>query len=335
MNSRIRILLPLLVVLALGLTACGGPSTPASEPLETITLGAETSLLPATVWVAEHEGFFREEGLEVEIRDYDSGRNALKAMLAGEDLDVVTAAQTPIVFNSFDREDFALFATMVSSFEDLKLAVRVDRGISAVADLKGKRIGVTLGSTGHFYLALVLAENDLAISDVELVDLNASELPVVLAEGQVDAITTWEPHIYNVTNALGDDVTLMTGPPSFREDFYFVAMKGWLAGHEEAAERFVRAVIRAEAFIEANREESITIVAERLNGGDEELVAALWDKFEFGISLDQTLLTTLEDEARWALAEGYTTNAELPNYLGFVDLGALDEVKPEAVTIIR
>lgn len=51
--------------------------------------------------------------------------------------------------------------------------------------------------------------------------------------------------------------------------------------------------------------------------------------------LDQTILMSLEDEARWAMREGLTDKKEPPNYLDFIYVDALEQVKPETVTIIR
>ena len=51
--------------------------------------------------------------------------------------------------------------------------------------------------------------------------------------------------------------------------------------------------------------------------------------------LDQTILVSLEDEARWAMKERLTDKKEIPNYLDFIFIDALEQAKPEAVTIIR
>ena len=60
-----------------------------------------------------------------------------------------------------------------------------------------------------------------------------------------------------------------------------------------------------------------------------------WDEFVFELSLDQSLLISLEDEARWAIKNNLTDKKEIPNFFNFIYTQALEEVKPEAVTIIR
>ena len=89
-----------------------------------IILGVETSILPSPVWVAENKRYFQEEGLNVKIKEFGSGRSALKTMLTEGNLDMVTCAQTPVMFNSFTRNDYAIIAAMVYSDSDVKVLAR-------------------------------------------------------------------------------------------------------------------------------------------------------------------------------------------------------------------
>ena len=68
---------------------------------------------------------------------------------------------------------------------------------------------------------------------------------------------------------------------------------------------------------------------------EETILASIWDDFVFELSLEQSLLTILEDEARWAIKNGFTNKTKVPNYLGYFYLDAMKAVKPEAVTIIK
>ncbi len=304
-------------------------------PVEKINFGVELSLLPAMVWVAERNGYFQEEGLDVNIKGFDSGRSAMSAMLdEGAELDMVTVAQTPFVFNSFKRDDYAIIAVMVFSNNDVKVVGRKDRGIEAPSDLRGKRVGVTKGSTGHYVISLFLSKHGLTLSNVELVDLKATELPEALAAGKVDAICTWEPHVWKAKKLLGKNARVFLEPDIFREDFYFVVKKDFIKKHPEALKRFLRAMGKAEAFIGSNKEMAMTIVSERLNI-DREFIASVWPDYSYQLLLDQTILMTLELEARWAIKNKLTDKAKVPNYLNFIYQDALKAVKPEAVTIIR
>lgn len=306
----------------------------AQEMKKDIILGCETSILTSAVWIAEKKGYFREEGLNVKIKEFDSGRNALASLLRNKDMDICTAAQTPVVFHGFNRNDFAIMAAMVYSYNDVKVLARRDKGIKEPNDLRGRKIGITKGSTGHFLLNLFLNYNGLSCSEVDEIDLNASELPQALVDGRVDAISTWEPHIMNAIKLLGEKALLLPSEDVFREDFYFVVLRSFTKDNPETLKMFLKAVEKGEGFIRENKEEAITIVSERLKI-DKECTASVWDDFNFQLILDQSIFISLEVQARWAIREGLTEKKEVPNYLHFIYMDALEEVKPEAVTIIR
>ena len=73
MKRTISIVVTVAILVAAVIGAgCAGIEKP-PEPLEKITFGVETSILPSAVWVAENKGYFEEEGLDVEIKEFDSG----------------------------------------------------------------------------------------------------------------------------------------------------------------------------------------------------------------------------------------------------------------------
>ena len=338
MNKKIILIVIVIVIIALGAGSYFWLGLKQPEkytgPVEKIIFGVETSLLPSAVWVAENRGYFQEQGLDIEIKEFDSGKNALKTMLNEGGLDMVTVAQTPVMLNSFSRNDYAIIAGMVFSNDDVKMLGRQDKGIKTPSDLKGKKIGTTKGSTGHFFISLFLSSNDLGLSDVEIIDFKATELTPALADGQVDAISTWEPHISNAQKLLGEKAVLFKSKDIFREDFYFVSNEDFIKNHPDALRRFLSAIDKANTFTKNNKAEAINIVSQRLKI-DREATALLWEIFEFKLFLDQTILITLEDEARWAIANNLTDATKVPNYLDSIYFDALEKVKPEAVTIIH
>ncbi|HEX2966871.1 MAG TPA: ABC transporter substrate-binding protein [Syntrophorhabdaceae bacterium] len=326
--NKIRLALLLALLFAL-LSACNRNSP---VQVEKIVLGTETVAHASPVWIAERKGYFKEEGLDVEIQEFESGRTALRTMLNQDGISIVTAAQTPVVFNSFGRNDYAIVGNMVYSDKDLKILTRRNGTISAPSDLRGKTFGITAGSSGHFFLSLFLTYNGLKMTDVKTIDMEATRLPQALIDGRVDAIATWEPHIYRAKKALGDRTHLMPSGGIYREDYYFVARKDFIQQHPEALRRFLRAIEKGEEFIRKNKKEAMDIVGQRLKM-DREILDATWDDFQFRLSLDQPLVVALEDEARWAIRNKLTGSTKVPNFLDYVYADALKAVKPGAVTI--
>jgi ABC-type nitrate/sulfonate/bicarbonate transport system substrate-binding protein len=302
-----------------------------SGPVEKITLGAETSLLTAAVWIADEKGFFEEYGLDLEIVEFESGKASFNDML-NNGVDISTVAPTPIMFNSFERDDFSIFATFVSSTEDVKVIARKDSGINQAKDLIGKKIGTPAGTTGQFFLSSYLTFRGVDYSEIEEVDISPSNLPNALNNGEVDAIVIWEPHAYNAINLLGGNSIHLPSPEVYDETFNFMVMDNYVENNPEVLVRFLKALDKATKFIENNKEESQRIVADRLKL-DIEVMTVLWKDFVFDITLEQSLILTLEAEAQWAINNNLTEATEIPNYLDYINIDALREVKPESITI--
>ncbi len=102
-------------MLLLLIAGCGQK---APQQLEKIVLGPVATVNASPIWIAENKGYFREEGLEVEIKEFASGPAALQTLLDVKGVDLATAAQTPIVFNSFHRNDYAIIGGMGYSDND-------------------------------------------------------------------------------------------------------------------------------------------------------------------------------------------------------------------------
>jgi len=94
------------------------------------------------------------------------------------------------------------------------------------------------------------------------------------------------------------------------------------------------AVNRGIMFIKENQERTKTIVTKWLKQ-DSDMIQHLWDEYVFELFMDQALLISLAGETRWAIANKLTDKTKVPNYMQFIYLQGLEQVKPEAVTIIH
>ena len=299
-------------------------------PVEKITLAAYAGGTGTLVYVAEDQGFFEENGLEVTIKDYESGKAAADSLLDGE-ADICTSADFVFVSNSFDHADLRVFGTVATS-EVKELVARKDKGITTIDDLIGKKIGVTKRSGGEFALGRFLIFNALSYEDVELADLKPNEIVEAVLNGDIDAGFTWDPNVYNIKEKLGDNAMSWTGG----QDFYFVLLtkEDWIKNNPAAAERFIKSVLEAEDYIKDNSEEAKEFVKNRFDY-ESDYIDYSWPKQEFAVILEQAMLITFEDQARWRIKQGLTDATEVPNYLYYIYMDALEKVKPEAVKIIR
>jgi NitT/TauT family transport system substrate-binding protein len=299
-------------------------------PIEKITLAAYAGDTGSLVYIAQEQGYFAKNRLDVTIKDYEAGKLAVDALITGE-ADISTSADFVFVSNSFDHTNLRVLGT-VATYENKELITRKDKGITTISDLIGKKIGVTKNSGGEFTLGLLLTFNAISQQDVELVDLKPSEIVEAVVNGDVDAGFTWDPNVYEIKQALGDIALSWNG----YSDFYFVVLtkKDWIENNPAAAEGFMKSLLETEEYIKTNSEASKEFVMNRF---DYELdyMDYSWPKQKYAVVLPQAMLIAFEDQARWRIQNNLTDATEVPNYLNYIYLDALEEVKPEVVTIIR
>ncbi len=337
MLKKIFIGMAVLAVVIVGLSLYAWRQTPSSTstgPVEKIVVGTTASgVFAAPLWVAEQQGYFQQEGLDTDIRVLSAANVALKTMLEDGTLDMVSVAQTPVVFHSFVRNDYAIIAAMADSDNSHKLLARKDRGIYTPNDLKGKAIGVTKGASGQFFLDVFLLSHSINLAEVEIIDLAAGALAQALVEGRVDAIATWEPHIFHAQRLLGANACLFDTHNIVRTKFYLVAVRNFIAQHPGAIQKFLKAIKRAEIFIQEHNNVALDIASQRIKM-DRELAKVVWDDLTFRLVLDQSVIDVLETEARWVIHNKFTEKTTVPNYLPFIFVDGLKAVKPGAVTIV-
>jgi NitT/TauT family transport system substrate-binding protein len=291
--------------------------------------------LSAPFMVAHTKGYFAEHGLlNVTLIPYVGGHRALRAIFAGE-ADIATASDLPTMFHSFTRDDYAVLFTFVTSDHDVKVITRHDTGIRTAADLAGKTIGATLGASSHFFLKSFLVYHQVNTDNINLINVSPEDMTKALQNGEVDAVSTWEPFAYETVQALGRNALTISRPEAFyQETFNAIAQKPYIHNNKEIIYRIARSIDKAINFIRNNEEPSQAIVRQFFPG-DTALLSAIWQDFVFDLSLDQSLLVTLENEARWAINNGLVEAKTHPNYLHYLYLDAVKAVRPEAVSVIH
>jgi sulfonate transport system substrate-binding protein len=305
----------------------------ANEPLEKVVIAHSRLPYAALAQIAQQSGFFRQEGLEAVPLVYDYGKPALEAVVAGK-ADFATVAETPTMLAIMNRADLAILATIQVSRKSHAMVARKDFGITAPQHLIGKRIGVTPGTSGDFYLYAYLLTKEIPREKVAVVNMKPQELPSALARGDVDAIVTWAPILMQAQKEAGGRGVTFLDDEIYTMRFNLVATKDFARRHPKQVKKMLRALLTAEEFAARNPQDAQRLVA-GFCGMDLQTVSELWEASSFRVSLEEGLLLSLEDESQWAVASGLTRNRTIPNYLDFVYLDGLRSVAPKAVGITR
>lgn len=308
------------------------PKKPYSGPLEKIALSAVSSSTSGLLLIAHANGYFRDNGLEVTFKLLPTGPEGLKQLQASR-IDVAHVADFVLVREIFRDARSLRCLGSIAATDVNQLIARKDKGILQPRDLKGKRIGVAQATQSEYYLGQFLSFHNLVWQDIEVVNLNPPALTEALANGKVDAVMVWEPYIYEIKKRLEDKIISWSGQNG--QQFYniLVSRDQFIQAKPEALVRLFRALKQAEAFVKQNNEAALKIAAQQLKV-DASVLKNEWGSSTYEVSLDQTLLITMEDQARWMINNKLTDQTRLPNYLDYIDAEPLAKVDPKAVRII-
>jgi len=286
----------------------------------------------ATIYVAKAKGYWEEQGLDVILKPFTMGRLCLDALLGGR-ADAAFMAETPPMLAAFKNQPIRLVAAMESSNKNTKVLVRKDLGISKPADLLGKKVAVSIGTNGEFFMAAYLKANGIDRNKLKVIHLSPADMVTAIAQGGVVAVFTWEPHITNAKKILGDKAEMWFGGKIYREGFYLAVMENYLKENPKVVEGLLRGMIKAEKFIKENPDEALKIIAPRVNM-QLELLKSIWQWYDIRISLDQFHLDTLTREGQWAMDTGIAPKgSKLPDYGKVLEPKPLRQIDPSRVTI--
>ncbi len=283
--------------------------------------------------IAFVEGYFRDQGLDVEMQLHTSGKAAVKSLLEGN-ADLAELGDIPFMLSVMRGAKIKLITTMNTTENILTVVANKSTGIQTPKDLKGKKIGITFGTGGHFFLSAFLTVNGISLKEVELVNLKPNDLVAAIGNGEIDAVSTWQPHGLRSQERLGDNAIVFSSRGIHRETWNIAGNDDFIKKNPGIIERTLRALRKAEELVKNNPDKAIDDTA-NYTGSDREQFAKVWSDIDFGLTLDQSLLITLEDETRWAIENNLVDTTDRPNYLEFLYFDGLDAVKPGAVTVIR
>jgi NitT/TauT family transport system substrate-binding protein len=320
----------LMILVALSLLSCTKPAVP--EKAEKLRIAIYPDTVSALIYIAQEQGFFKRHGLDVSLENYQTGVFAVNGLIASK-ADVATATEFVLAVQGFKRGDLRVIAA-ISFSDSMEVVARRDRGIKKPEDLRGKIVGVPKTTIAEFFLNNFLNFKAILPGEVRTVDLKPADLVRALSEGKIDAASCFPPFSDTMKKNLAGNA--ISWAIQGGQDYHLVVMirDELIKNRPLAVTGLLRGVIEAEDFLRKDKNEAQAIV-ERALGLDHESVVNTWAKTRFRVRLDQSLLTLLEDEGRWAIRNNLADGKKVPNYLNFLYLDGLGKINPDAVTVIR
>lgn len=302
------------------------------DPPKKLTIAEASQPVFALVYIAEHEGYFADEGLDVNYKSFTSGRDALNSVIAGE-ADLATVFETPVVLRAAEGQALSILTTLHKSNANTALVARRDRNISKPADLRGKTIGVSTGTNGEFFLYQLLTSHGIPLSEVNFINTKPQVMAETLRNGSVDAVATWNPNLYNAKQAIPSANRVAFFSNIYTELSVLTGKREYVANNSETVQRVLNALFRAEQFLQTNEKEGLRIVIQQLKTQPEATIRAVWGDAKPDLSLDNILLSILRREAIWFKEKGILKGS-IPEFRVAIDSRFLKNVKPEAVTLL-
>ncbi|MBF0555211.1 MAG: NrtA/SsuA/CpmA family ABC transporter substrate-binding protein [Nitrospirae bacterium] len=295
-----------------------------------VKLGGPKNISMAAI-VAEKEGYFRSEGLNVESSNIQTGKVAMDALLSGN-IDFAIIVDTNIAFVKFQPgSDIEIICSIGTKFDD-GIVARKDKGIQSIKDLKGKTVAVTTGTTNHIFAYRLLAQNGLE-KDVKFMNLTPPAIQASLLTGDIAAGSIWEPFRYNVMKQLNSNAVEFVDPNAYKAYAIVAVRKKYAEEHGQEIVKFLNALIRGEEFIRKHRDEAIGILAHEMDM-DKNVLKAIWKEYDVSVMLEPGMLQTIKSEGKWIkeTQRGFD-DRPVPSYDDVVNPAFLKKIAPQRVIL--
>jgi ABC-type nitrate/sulfonate/bicarbonate transport system substrate-binding protein len=306
-----------------------GLSSARADGLSLAVADGPVSLL---IYVAQAEDYFRREGVVVQTKECSSGRACFQLLSEGS-VDIATGAELLVTLNRTKRPELAIIATICTSSHQIKLVARRSGGIVIPKQLVNKRVGTVAGTSAQYFLDSWLLFHEIDPKQVSVVMFAPDQLVAALQRREVDAIAIWEPLASAALAALADDGLAMRNPRVYTQHFSLMTERRTIGARDADLGKFIRALIRAQDLIATDPSKARSILRAR-PGIDPSLAEVSLKENDYRLRLDQTLLTTMSSQTRWAVREGYIdSRAKTDAAAEAVEPSLLRQAAPTAVTL--
>ncbi|MBK8321989.1 MAG: ABC transporter substrate-binding protein [Betaproteobacteria bacterium] len=287
-----------LAALAVGAMVAFGAQAQAPEKKKiTIAVGGKNLFYYLPLSVAERQGYFKEQGLEVEIPDFAGGAKALQALVGGS-ADMVSGAFEHTI-NMAAKKQPIKAVVLQAKYSSIVLLLPKDKAAKykGPADLKGLKVGVTApGSSTNMFVNNILAKGGLKPTDIAVVGVGAGSGAVAAMEkGEIDAMSNLDPVITQLEAtgkyvAVADSRTEKGMNEIYGGDYHASVIyitEEFIRKNPNTVQAVVNAIVRANRWIaKATPQEIVDLMPDAYKAGNPSLYKAGLLKNMIGYSED-------------------------------------------------
>ena len=272
------------IAAAVALTTIFSAATPSFAADTKVRIGMSVGINMMPTLVAIDQGYFKDAGIDFEQKPLTRGSVAIEALSAGS-LEFAESAHA--AFIAANSKGIPLVGVAVASrgFYGKMVGSNANASLKNLEDLKGKRIGIQVGTGVHTVFLMLLEEAGLKESDFQIKNVRVNDMPAAMASsaGQFDAVMGWDPHMTRIVQGgYGKEVI---SARRFEEmahityPFILSTTEDVLKKNPEMVQKVVNVYAKAHKFIRENKDKALDVymnyLKERGTKMDEKVVRVM------------------------------------------------------------
>lgn len=321
--TRLRSIVGVVVALLLAAVLAGCGSDDEASDLPRIDLFVGTQPF-GTIFVAEDQGLFKKEGVDVRVNRFSSGTEATEAFRAAS-AGLFVAGDMPslLAWENGDVVGVAPISADVTTF-----SLVVGKGVSEAADLRGKKLATVVGSTGDIFIRSYLKNNGLDFSDIELVNLGPGDMAPALARGDIDGFAWLGAEISTGVESTDGATILQEGTEGYVVNHIILSATKNVLEDEDAIQGVIRALLKAQDIVNDDPDSAVDSVV-KVTEMNPETARSDLERIDYDMTYTADFGTEMNDIIDLAeSADFLQTGLELESVF---DTGPLGAVDPELV----
>lgn len=241
------------------------PASAADKVL--ISMSSGVNQVPTVV--AVDQGFFKDAGVDVELKPVGRGAIAIEALSGGS---VQFAESAHTTFFSAVNKGLPLVAVGIAArgYYGKLIASNDNADLKTLQDFKGKRIGTQVGTGMHMVVQMLLKKEGLTEDDFTITNIRVTDMPAAMASGNTfDAVIGWEPGMQRIVQS-GNGVEIITARDfeqmaGITYPFPLSTTRDFLKDNPEVVQHVLDGYARADKFIRENPEKAVDIFTKYLD----------------------------------------------------------------------
>ncbi len=277
--STKRVMRALAAIVAAGFVAASAWAQAPEKKKITIAVGGKNLFYYLPLTVAERKGYFKDEGLEVEIPDFPGGARALQALVGGS-ADMVSGAYEHTI-NMLAKKQPIKAVVLQAKYSSIVLLMPKDKAAKyrGPRDLKGLKVGVTApGSSTNMFVNNILAKGGLKPTDISVVGVGTgSGAFAAMDKGELDALSNLDPVVTQLEAtgkfaAVADSRTEKGMKEIYGGDYHasvIYTTDEFIKKYPNTVQAVVNAIVRADKWIaKATPQEVIDLMPAEFKAGN-------------------------------------------------------------------